>query len=145
MNSHKDLLIIYLLVLLLGNLLRGNESFNKNYRPKYQPPGYVFGIVWTILYIFIGLNIFLIERDLAVILLLHMIFNISWTPIFMKGYYKLSLSLIFIMTSMTLYVLVQTKNSFGNLLIIYLLWLSFAGYLNLNFIQNENKEIENKK
>ncbi|WP_296626898.1 TspO/MBR family protein [uncultured Negativibacillus sp.] len=118
-------------------------------RPPFSPPGIVFPVVWTILFILMAVSAWMILRSLTEVfsikgalysssLLLYfvqLIVNLLWPVLF----FRLSLYLPALLWLVLLIVLVvQMIRSFYRvnktaalLQIPYLLWLVFAGYLNL--------------
>jgi tryptophan-rich sensory protein len=118
------------------------ESLNK---PVLTPPNWVFGPVWTILYIMIAVSIFIFVKNyktqtgLAIYFLIgfHLITNIIWTTLFFRlqsptlaliDIIVLDISLIFI-----IYHFWQVNRVASILLWPYLLWCLFATYLNFSF------------
>lgn len=135
-------------LILIGSLI-GNFSMNEVdtwyhqlNRSPLTPPDYVFGIAWTILYATIGLAGWLIwsENDskqplLKIIYLAQLFLNWLWTPLFFV-YHLTGTSLlnIFIMIILVFYIVFHSykKNlPVAVLLTPYILWIIFAGYLNL--------------
>ena len=84
----------------------GNPWFDGLAKPGFMPPGYLFGIVWPILYALLGIALALIlaeprsdRRRLALILFaVQMVLNFAWSPIFFAGHdMRLAKLVIFIM------------------------------------------------
>ena len=111
-------------------------------KSSLTPPGYVFGIVWSILYTMLAVYAWSLahiyrmgteHRKVQAVFILHMLVNFSWSPVFFA--YKqitLALFLIVLMIFMVAYVLYksyQYKVFSGLLLVPYFFWLSFAAYL----------------
>lgn len=102
------------------------------------PPGYVFGIVWPILYTLLALAGYDLwrykaSRYVRVLYILQMLLNWSWTFVFF-GAHLLTLSWIIIaaMILLTLLIMIESFKTIPNvtwLLIPYLVWISFAWYL----------------
>lgn len=133
-------------VLLSGD---GMDRYPDLVRPPFSPPGIVFPVVWTILFILMAVSAWMILRSLTEVfsikgalyspsLLLYfvqLIVNLLWPLLF----FRLSLYLPALLWLVLLIVLVvQMIRSFYRvnktaalLQIPYLLWLVFAGYLNL--------------
>ncbi len=126
----------------LANSGYGNRWFNALDLPPIVPPGWVFGLVWTILYTLLGLALAMIlnargarGRSLAVgLFALQLILNLAWTPLFF-GAHQVSLALILIL----LILIVATAATFAIavirtqaawLMVPYLVWLSLASILN---------------
>lgn len=117
-------------------------------RPKLAPPGYIFPIVWTILYVLMGISSYLIHRSnhknketALIIYYFQLLINFSW-PIFFFNYqnFLLALAILFILNILVI-VLIKVTYSINYLasylLIPYLIWILFALYLNFwIFIHN---------
>ena len=114
-------------------------------KPPFTPPNWVFGPVWTILYILIVCSIFLYLKTPSkqyptftiILLLCHLISNFIWTPLFFR-INSLLLSLIdilFLDITLICVLILFWKTSWiaGMLLIPYLFWVCFATYLNVGF------------
>ena len=110
-------------------------------RSSLTPPGYVFGIVWPMLYITIaiaGWSIWQLHNHRALYIkklyIIQVLLNWSWTPIFFYFNAPLIalLCLAFILISLChlLYQLFTYQRFTGVLLLPYLLWSLFAFYLN---------------
>ena len=104
-----------------------------------NPPSYLFGIVWPILYSMLLIYFILIFRKpeykiIYKLFLIQMLFNFIWSPIFFKlKKFKLALIVVLIMVGMTAYITYSTYNIDKKIALIlfpYLLWISFATYLN---------------
>ena len=110
-------------------------------QPSFSPPSWVFGPVWTTLYIMMSMAIWLHwvsfkERRVLKIYLVHIFFNGIWSIIFF-GFHLIGLALldlvlilIFIVLLMKIYYL-KDKISFF-LMIPYFLWSNYALVLNLS-------------
>ena len=111
-------------------------------KPSFNPPNYLFGPVWTLLYIFMGISLYLVwkqppslQRKKAItIFVIQFAINISWSFIFFNQH-QILLALVDIM-AMWLFI-IFTIIAFGKLnktaawlLVPYLLWVSFATILN---------------
>ena len=122
------------------------SSFKNLNQPFLSPPAWLFPVAWTILYIMMGIASYLIyknknvyffeERDKALILyIVQLVFNFLWSIIFfnMKQYVFAFISLIILWVLILLLIKNAKKvNKLAYYLLIpYLLWVSFAGYLNL--------------
>ena len=127
--------------------------YNKNWyktlkRSKLSPPDYVFGIVWPILYTMMAVSLYITITNKKCIgfcrplpfFFIQLAFNLMWTTVFFKMKMKrAALGLIFLIlffTILTYKELLSISVLSAKLLIPYLLWLSFAGYLNLYIVLN---------
>jgi translocator protein len=106
---------------------------------KLSPPSYVFGIVWTFLYILLALYfIFAISikgtKYAIIYFVLQMIVNLSWTYVFFKRRnFSLALGMTIFMilaTAMSMWEMFKINKLLPLLLVPYILWLCLAGYLN---------------
>lgn len=126
----------------------GMQTFDILTKPRLAPPGWLFPIVWTILYILMGIASYLVitsgktNRSAIIAYSLQLIFNFFWPIIF----FNLELYLfafvwivvLWLLILITTYLFFQISEPAGYLMIPYLLWVSFAGYLNLSiYLLNE--------
>jgi len=110
-------------------------------KPFFSPPNWLFGPVWLILYLMMGIAVYLnwiskkkLAKNNVRLFFIHLFFNTIWTPIFF-GARNLFLALIVIVIIWTLIVLMifrfwKVSKLSSLLLIPYLLWVSFATVLN---------------
>ena len=112
-------------------------------KPPYTPPNWVFGPVWTTLYILMGISVFLVWQKglstdgvlLAFILFwVQLIFNALWSIIFFgmksKGIGIMVIIVLWLLILATIITSFQVSVWAGILLIPYILWVSVATYLN---------------
>ncbi|NMB82989.1 MAG: tryptophan-rich sensory protein [Ignavibacteria bacterium] len=114
-------------------------------RPSFSPPNWVFGPVWTSLYILLGFSFFLVwkenpskHRNLAIIVFaVQMFLNFAWSFIFfyfnMIGIALLEIILLWINIVFMIYLFYKIKPLAAYLNIPYLLWVSFATILNAGY------------
>ena len=147
-NNFKTLAKSILIPVLLGGLIGLVTSALNNYqeisKPSFAPPGSVFPIIWTILYILMGISSYLIyesvgeqdEREDALkIYVIQLIANLIWPVLFfiVKNYF-----ISFVWLLLLIYLVLQMilkfykVNKFASFLQIpYLIWIIFAGILNM--------------
>ncbi len=145
----KELIIALALPLAAGGLSAflsrgGMEAFQSVRQPPLSPPQWVFPVAWTILYVLMGLASYLVytskaaaprkERALT-LYALQLAVNFLWPLIFfgLELYLAafLVLVLLWLLSAGCLLLFYYIHRRAGLLLLPYLLWLSFAGYLNL--------------
>ncbi|MCB5286064.1 MAG: tryptophan-rich sensory protein [Candidatus Cloacimonetes bacterium] len=108
--------------------------------PPVYPPGYLFPIVWTILYILMAVSLYMIiktvgKQDLKpyVVFGVQLSLNIVWSPVFfvLADYLLAFIILVAIWLSVLAMIIVfwMHDRRAGMLQIPYLLWVTFAGYL----------------
>ncbi len=120
----------------------GMQTFDSINKPKLAPPGWLFPVVWTILYVLMGIASYLVitsrqpNGSALTAYGLQLIFNFFWSFFF----FNLSLYLFAFIWLVVLWILIlitiirfyQISEPAGYLMIPYLLWVSFAGYLNFS-------------
>lgn len=128
---------------LAGFLIRdGMETFKSLNKPSLSPPGWLFPIVWTVLYILMGIASYLVftsgaPTHLALAVYgIQLIFNFFWSIIFFNlEAYLFSfiwLTVLWLLILITMILFFRISKPAGYLLIPYLLWVTFAGYLNFS-------------
>ena len=140
-------------VLLLGTLSgalsgSGNSNlwFAALHKPPLMPPGWVFGAVWTLLYILIGLSLAMVlhargakNREKAVGLFgVGIVLNLCWSPVFF-AFHQVAAALaivaaMLVVTVATVLMIWRIRVLAGLLLYPYLAWLMFAGILNYQIL-----------
>ena len=105
-----------------------------------NPPGYVFGIVWPILYILIMISAFLSYEKVFIVFNVQLVLNAAWSWLFFKFQMPLvSLLDIYLLITLNIFILTlmfkESKLAFL-LFIPYVVWISFASYLNLFIVIN---------
>lgn len=115
-------------------------------RPSFAPPSWVFGPVWTMLYIAMGVASWLVWRQgvervvvrrALAIYGIQLVFNVAWSWLFF-GLRQPLLALVDIGALMLLLVLTtwrfrQVARAAGALMLPYLAWVAFATALNAGF------------
>ena len=121
------------------------EWYSTLNRPSFNPPNWIFGPVWTTLYILMGISFFLIwkqevskERNRAVLIfLLQLLLNFAWSFIFfyfnMIGLALVEIILLWISIVLMLVVFFKIKPLTSYINIPYLLWVTFATVLNASY------------
>lgn len=149
MKENTKLLIksiaLPLLVGAVSGLLSRNamEDFQSLIRPPLAPPGWLFPVVWTILYILMGYSSYLIQisdadkemKSNALMLYNYqLIVNFLWPIFFFNfGWYffaLLWLILLWLLVFLMIRSFLKISKKAAYLNIPYLIWLTFAAYLN---------------
>ena len=110
-------------------------------KPAFNPPNWIFGPVWTILFILMGIALYLVwtkkkKGKIGAYFLFgtQLFFNLLWSYLFFKIHSPiLALVDIVVLWYLILQIIIAFKKinkTAGNLLIPYLLWISFASILN---------------
>ncbi len=145
----KTLLISVAVPLIVGGIAGlisrgGMAAFAMMNKPPLSPPGWLFPVVWTLLYILMGVAAYLVlnsgapqqavERALKVYGI-QLVFNFFWTFWFfnLQWYFFAFFWLIvlWILILVTIVLFSRVSKTAAWLMVPYLLWVTFAGYLNL--------------
>lgn len=115
-------------------------------RLSYTPPDYIFGPVWTLLYILIAISLYFSwtnakkteKKKVAWIFGINLVLNALWSILFFgfrkPGLAFIDLIAIWITIVMMIFIAGGIDRKAGWLLVPYLLWVSFAGFLNFGFL-----------
>ncbi|BBF43232.1 integral membrane protein [Lachnospiraceae bacterium KM106-2] len=128
----------------LAGILTSNsmDVYSGFVKPPLSPPGIAFPIVWTILFTLMGISAYLIyesnseKRDSAIqIYALQLLLNFSWSIVFFNLQNQLLAFFVLIALWICILIMIlrftKINKTAGYLQIPYLLWVTFAGYLNL--------------
>ena len=111
-------------------------------KPWWNPPSWIFGPVWTVLYILMAISLWRVwlrapEKDVrwAVgLFLVHLIFNAAWSGIFFAlqrpGWALVEIVILWLLILALIHVFRQISLFAACLLVPYFLWVSFATLLN---------------
>jgi benzodiazapine receptor len=114
-------------------------------KPPLTPPNWIFGPVWTIIYLMIASSLYLYLRTkpkqhseaTVILLVIHLMSNFIWTALFFRLKSPLLALFDIFVLDLSLAVLIflfqKTNRTAAALLLPYGLWVGFATYLNLGF------------
>jgi tryptophan-rich sensory protein len=116
--------------------------------PSFNPPNWVFGPVWTLLFILMGIALFLVWREglkkqdnkiFFIVFIIQLVINLAWSAFFFWLHNPLFAFIdLIILWLLILFLLIKAwginKTAFW-LLLPYILWVSFAGVLNYTIWQ----------
>ena len=113
-------------------------------KPVFNPPDWLFGPVWTVLYLMMTISIWIYWNtknrnvNTVYIYLIHLIFNTTWSVVFFVFHNMvLALAVLIILISLIIILILRFKRVkmlSAFLMIPYLLWCSFALILNISLI-----------
>lgn len=121
----------------------GMETYNQAIKPTLTPPAIVFSIVWTVLYVLMGISAARIwlspptkERNHGLIIFgAQLFFNFFWSLIFFNleayGFAFFWILILWALIIGMIYIFNKTDRLAALLQIPYLIWVTFATYLNL--------------
>ena len=112
-------------------------------KPSFNPPGWIFGPVWILLYLLMGISVFIIWskfndhnlfKSAIVIFSIQLLLNVFWSFLFFgqKSPLLAFIEIIFLWIAIliTIIVFYKLNHLSSYLLIPYILWVSFAAFLN---------------
>lgn len=137
----KNILIPVVLGGIVGLIISNFMDYNELNKPPLSPPGFIFGIVWTILYVLMGISYGildyknLIDTNTKNIYYLQLFVNLLWPIAFFVFKWRLFafiwlIFLVILIIKMMIEFYKKDKTA-AYLQIPYLLWSIFAAYLNI--------------
>lgn len=137
-------ILIPLSIGLIGSIFSNSQmQYSDFIKPDISPPAYVFPIVWTILYILMGISSYIVwnaddsKKYRAIkVYIIQLLVNGFWTLIFFNlNNYLLAFFWIILLIILVINMIIkfyQINKTSAYLQVPYLLWLIFAAYLNLS-------------
>lgn len=154
MNNTLKLIIAIAIPLIVGGTsgfftATGVESWYQTIaRPTWNPPGWIFGPVWTTLYVMMGISLFLVWKEdtsvelkkIAIALFtVQLVLNFFWSFIFFNqhqiGWALVEIAAMWVFILLTIFAFAQVNKAAAWLLVPYISWVSFATILNFTIWQ----------
>ena len=143
----KKLLLCLGIPLAVGGLSAllsgGMGNYQELVKPPLSPPGWIFPVVWSVLYLLMGYASYRVltsgadMEEIKMALYLYagqLVLNFLWSPVFFGLQWRLVALLILVGMWVTIFLTMRAFSKIderaGDLLIPYILWVTFAGYLN---------------
>lgn len=146
MIKNKRFLIFPLvfLALVLGGLASSNTSSDVWYqslnKSDLNPPGFVFGIVWPILYILMSISAYRTFTETGRIFFIQLVFNTAWSWMFFAFHMPflalLNIWMLIYWNTSLAFKMIKIDKLSAILYSPYVIWLIFASYLNLFIVIN---------
>ena len=126
----------------LSNSGYGNAWFAALDKPVFMPPGWLFGLVWPLIYLLMGMALAMVlvqppsdrRRSALLLFFTQLALNFAWSPVFFAahdiGLAKLMIFLMALIAAAAAGQFFRLRRVAGLLLIPYLAWLVFAAALN---------------
>lgn len=149
LKKYKDLIISIAFPLIISFIIAlitrsGIDNLDNLTKPSFMPPNMLFGIIWTILYILLGVSSYLIKKSYScysntclLIYYTQLFVNFMWPIIFFSLELRLFAFIwILLLDLLVIYMIwcfYGIKKEAAYILIPYVLWLIFATFLNYNF------------
>ena len=137
----KAILVPVIVGGIVGFIISGSIDYNSLFKPPFAPPSYLFPIVWTILYILMGISYGILKQynltneNTDAIYYSQLFVNALWPIFFFTLKWRLFAFLWIVLLDILVFYMIkifskQNKLA-GKLQIPYLVWTIFATYLNL--------------
>lgn len=149
MSSFVKLVIAITIPVLIGGAsgfftVSGVESWYQTIqKPSWNPPNWVFGPVWTTLYVMMGIALWLVWKEdtskelkliAGILFAAQLTLNFFWSFIFFKleqpGFAFLEILFMWVAILATIFAFAQVNKRAAWLLVPYISWVSFAAILN---------------
>lgn len=137
----KAIAVPVIIGLIIGFITSNSIDYNELAKPPFSPPGGLFPVIWTILYVLMGVSFGLlrsknlVDDNVSSVYYAQLFVNSLWSIFFFTLKWRLfSFIWILILAALVLLMVVRfyRKNKVAGLLQIpYLVWVVFASYLNL--------------
>jgi tryptophan-rich sensory protein len=143
-NPKINAISLVLLTLIVGSLASTNTGTDSWYlglvKSNLNPPGYVFGIVWPILYLLMGITIWRTYNVIKNLFYVQLFLNAIWSWLFFSFHLPLIALLdiwLLIFINLKILLLISKEDKLAAFLFApYIMWLFFASYLNLYIVIN---------
>ena len=143
-NPKINAITLVLLTLIVGSLASTNTGTDTWYlglvKSNLNPPGYVFGIVWPILYLLMGITIWRTYSVIKNLFYVQLFLNAIWSWLFFSFHLPLIALLdiwLLIFINLKILLLISKDDKLAAFLFApYIMWLFFASYLNLYIVIN---------
>jgi len=139
LNNKKAVFIFVTASLLLGSLASSDASNDQWYqnlnKSNLNPPGYIFGIVWPILYFLMSISAYRTFNSIKNLFYIQLILNTIWSWLFFSFHMPLisliDINLLIFLNIFILFKMLKVDIFSGVIYLPYIMWLVFASYLNV--------------
>tara|TARA_Y100000996_G_scaffold355761_1_gene296417 strand:+ start:248 stop:697 length:450 start_codon:yes stop_codon:yes gene_type:complete len=144
-NLNKEISILLVFItLIVGSLASSNTGSDSWYqglvKSDLNPPGYIFGIVWPILYFLMGITAYRTINIIKNFFYFQLFLNAIWSWLFFSFHWPLislfDIWLLIFINIKIFFMIVKQDKLAAFLYVPYILWLFFASYLNLYIVLN---------
>ena len=123
-------------------------TFNSEYEPFFQPPGWVIGPIWLVLYTTIAISLLLALSKkeelnnanlIFVSFFVQLMLNLLWPSVFNSEKYLLALFMLVLMILFKVvyaYLIFESVPAASKLVWPYIAWISFAAIINTSYYLN---------
>ena len=134
--------ILVILTSVIGSLaniyINSDDWYSSLIKSSLNPPSFVFGIVWPILYVLMGIIAYKLAHKIAPIFIIQLVLNAAWSWIFFYFHAPfialLDIGLLIYLNQRILMIIKKESSALYLLYLPYVLWLSFAAFLNASIV-----------
>ena len=134
--------ILVILTSVIGSLanvyINSDDWYTSLIKSSLNPPSFVFGIVWPILYVLMGIIAYKLAHKIAPIFIMQLVLNAAWSWIFFYFHAPfialLDIGLLIYLNQKILMVIKEESGALYFLYLPYVLWLLFAAFLNASIV-----------
>jgi|TARA_B100001059_G_scaffold143248_1_gene143253 tryptophan-rich sensory protein len=134
--------LLVILTSVIGSLaniyINSDDWYSGLIKSPLNPPSYIFGIVWPILYAIMAFVSFKIAEKISTLFIMQLIFNAAWSWLFFYFHAPvialLDISILILLNQKILIILREESKLLFYLYLPYLIWLLFAAFLNASII-----------
>lgn len=154
MNNFLKLLVSVSVPLLIGfssgffTITDVGSWYQTIQKPAWNPPNWIFGPVWTTLYILMGIALFLIwkkegnnklKKAAIILFAIQLVLNFFWSIIFFNqhqiGWALVEIVILWLSILLTIFVFAKIDKIAAWLMVPYIAWVTFATILNFTIWQ----------
>ena len=132
---------------IIGLLISNSISYNDLVKPPLSPPSILFPIVWTIIYLLMGISYFILKKNnndniiISTVYYFQLFVNLLWSLIFFvlewRFFSIIWIILLDLLVILMIYLFSKKEKISAYLNYLYLAWILFATYLTIGiFILN---------
>ena len=118
--------------------INSDNWYEELIKSPLNPPSYIFGIIWPILYIIMGLVSFKIADKIAILFIMQLILNATWSWLFFYFHAPIialiDIGILIYLNQKILMIIKDESLALFYLYLPYLVWLAFAAFLNASII-----------
>ena len=134
--------LLVILTSVIGSLaniyINSDDWYSGLIKSPLNPPSYIFGIVWPVLYAIMAFVSFKIAEKISTLFIMQLIFNAAWSWLFFYFHAPvialLDIGILILLNQKILMILREESKLLFYLYLPYLIWLSFAAFLNASII-----------
>ena len=134
--------ILVILTSVIGSLaniyINSDDWYSSLIKSSLNPPSFVFGIVWPILYVLMGIIAYKLAHKIAPIFIMQLVLNAAWSWLFFYFHAPfialLDIGLLIYLNQRILMIIKKESGALYFLYLPYILWLLFAAFLNASIV-----------